>query len=65
MLAFYHSVQNTWSYCLITADAKNVRICIGSAVILCRCEMGLSHEWEDTLRVFQNRALRIFRPKRE
>jgi hypothetical protein len=65
--ACYYSVQNLLSSCLIS---KNLKIKIYKTVILpvvlYGCETwSLSLREEHRLRVFENRVLRIFGPKRE
>jgi hypothetical protein len=66
--AYYHSVQNLLSSCLIS---KNLKIKIYETVILpvvlYGCETwSLTLREEHKLRVFENRVLRkIFRPKKE
>ena len=65
--ACYHSVQNLVSYSLLS---KNLKIKIYRTIILpvvvCGCETWLLPFREELrLRVFENRVLRIFEPKRE
>jgi hypothetical protein len=64
--AFYYSVQNLLSSCLIS---KNLKIKIYKTVIfpivLYGCETwSLTLREEHRLRVFENRVLRIFGPKK-
>jgi len=65
--ACYHSVQNLVSCSLLS---KNLKIKIYRTIILpvvvCGCETWLLPFREELrLRVFENRVLRIFEPKRE
>jgi hypothetical protein len=65
--ATYHSVQNLLSSHLLSKNVK-VRIykTIILPVVLCGCETwSLAVREEHKLRVFENRVLRIFGPKRD
>jgi hypothetical protein len=59
--ACYHSVQNLLSSRL---PSKNVKIRIYKTIILPVVLYGCE-TWSLTLREFENRVLRIFRPKRD
>jgi hypothetical protein len=65
--ACYHSVQKLWSSRLLSKNVK-VRIykTIILPVVLYGCEtLSLTAREEHKLRVFENRVLRIFGPKRD
>ena len=65
--ACYHSVQNIWSSGLLSKNLKiKIYRTITLPVVLYGCEnWSLTLREEHRLRVFENRVLRIFGPKRD